>query len=129
MGIADVLATRLRQAQTEKLAPLDLVSALVSDELLRRQDRLFAPPLPPFVRPAQPTSPVPSLEGPIMDFRPLAELERRYLATALRNNSDRGLALLMDRATGFAGTAGFKGPSVRAMNAPICGAATVCGGA
>jgi DNA replication protein DnaC len=40
-GMADVLETRLRQAQAEKLAPLDLVSALVSDELLRRQDRLF----------------------------------------------------------------------------------------
>lgn len=40
-----------------------------------------------------------------MDFRPLAELERRYLATALRNNADRGLALLMDRETSFAGTA------------------------
>jgi DNA replication protein DnaC len=41
-GIADVLETRLRQAQSDKMAPLDLVSALVSDELLRRQDRLFA---------------------------------------------------------------------------------------
>lgn len=41
-GMADVLETRLRQAQTEKMAPLDLVSALVSDELLRRQDRLFS---------------------------------------------------------------------------------------
>ncbi len=41
-GMADVLETRLRQAQAEQLAPLDLVSALVSDELLRRQDRLFA---------------------------------------------------------------------------------------
>jgi DNA replication protein DnaC len=40
-GMADVLETRLRQAQTEKMAPLDVVSALVSDELLRRQDRLF----------------------------------------------------------------------------------------
>lgn len=40
-GMADVLETRLRQAQTEKMVPLDLVSALVSDELLRRQDRLF----------------------------------------------------------------------------------------
>ncbi len=40
-GMADVLGTRLRQAQTEKMAPLDLVSALVADELLRRQDRLF----------------------------------------------------------------------------------------
>jgi DNA replication protein DnaC len=40
-GMADVLETRLRQAQTEKLAPLDLVATLVSDELQRRQDRLF----------------------------------------------------------------------------------------
>jgi DNA replication protein DnaC len=41
-GMADVLETRLRQAQSDEMAPLDLVSALVSDELLRRQDRLFA---------------------------------------------------------------------------------------
>ena len=41
-GMADVLETRLRQAQTDKLAPIDLVSTLVSDELLRRQDRLSA---------------------------------------------------------------------------------------
>jgi DNA replication protein DnaC len=41
-GMADVLETRLRQAQTDKLTPIDLVSVLVSDELLRRQDRLFA---------------------------------------------------------------------------------------
>jgi DNA replication protein DnaC len=41
-GMADVLETRLRQAQSDHLAPLDLVSALVTDELVRRQDRLFA---------------------------------------------------------------------------------------
>ena len=40
-GMAAVLETRLRHAQTEKLAPIDLVSMLVSDELLRRQDRLL----------------------------------------------------------------------------------------
>ncbi|HLG55475.1 MAG TPA: ATP-binding protein [Vicinamibacterales bacterium] len=40
-GMAAVLETRLRQAQTEKMAPLDLVSALVADELHRRQDRLL----------------------------------------------------------------------------------------
>src|SRR6185503_11838450 len=33
---------RLRQAQTDKVAPIDLVSVLVGDELTRRQDRLFA---------------------------------------------------------------------------------------
>jgi hypothetical protein len=37
-GMAAVLETRLRHAQTEKITPIDLVSLLVSDELLRRQD-------------------------------------------------------------------------------------------
>jgi DNA replication protein DnaC len=40
-GMAAVLETRLRQAQTEKLVPINLVSALVTDELRRRQDRLL----------------------------------------------------------------------------------------
>ena len=40
-GMAAVLETRLRQAQSEKMTPLDLVSALVGDELVRRQDRLL----------------------------------------------------------------------------------------
>ena len=40
-GIATVLETRLRQAQTESMAPIDLISCLVSDELTRRGDRLL----------------------------------------------------------------------------------------
>src|SRR5918994_6972212 len=40
-GMAAVLETRLRQAQAEPMAPLDLVSCLVSDELTRRGDRLL----------------------------------------------------------------------------------------
>src|SRR3989442_5351833 len=40
-GMAAVLETRLRQGQTERGTPMDLVSMLVSDELLRRQDRLL----------------------------------------------------------------------------------------
>ena len=40
-GMAAVLDTRLRHAQTDHLVPIDLVSMLVSDELLRRQDRLL----------------------------------------------------------------------------------------
>jgi len=40
-GMAAVLETRLRQAQTEKMTPIDLVSALVTDELHRQQDRLL----------------------------------------------------------------------------------------
>jgi DNA replication protein DnaC len=41
-GMADVLETRLVQAQSEKLVHLDFLSVLVGDELLRRQDRLLA---------------------------------------------------------------------------------------
>ncbi len=41
-----------------------------------------------------------------MDFRPLAEAERRQLFNALRGNADRGIALLLDRSdTTFRGTA------------------------
>ena len=40
-GLAAVLETRLRQAQAESMAPLDLVSCLVNDELTRRADRLL----------------------------------------------------------------------------------------
>ena len=41
-GMAQVLEARLLQAQTERMAPIDLVSTLVSDELARRGDRLLA---------------------------------------------------------------------------------------
>ncbi len=41
-----------------------------------------------------------------MDFRPLAEVERRQLIAVLRGNADRDLAILMDRRdTSFVGTA------------------------
>jgi len=40
-GIAAILETRLQQAQTEPMAPIDLISCLVSDELSRRSDRLL----------------------------------------------------------------------------------------
>jgi len=40
-GMAAVLETRLRQAQAEPMAPIDLLSCLVSDELTRRADRLL----------------------------------------------------------------------------------------
>jgi len=40
-GIAAVLETRLRQAQAEPMAPIDLISCLISDELTRRSDRLL----------------------------------------------------------------------------------------
>jgi DNA replication protein DnaC len=39
--MAAVLETRLHQAQTESMAPIDLISTLVSDELTRRSDRLL----------------------------------------------------------------------------------------
>jgi DNA replication protein DnaC len=40
-GIAAVLETRLRQAQAETMAPIDLISCLVTDELTRRSERLL----------------------------------------------------------------------------------------
>ena len=40
-GRTDVLEARLRHAQTEKLAPLDLIATLVGDELQRRRGRFF----------------------------------------------------------------------------------------
>ena len=40
-GMAAVLETRLHQAQAEPMAPIDLISCLVSDELTRRADRLL----------------------------------------------------------------------------------------
>jgi DNA replication protein DnaC len=39
--MAAVLETRLRQAQAEPMAPIDLIAGLVSDELTRRSDRLL----------------------------------------------------------------------------------------
>jgi DNA replication protein DnaC len=40
-GMAHTLEVRLLQAQSEKQPPIDLVSALISDELTRRADRLI----------------------------------------------------------------------------------------
>src|SRR6266487_2324509 len=40
-GMAQVLETRLHQAQAEPMAPIDLISCLISDELMRRADRLL----------------------------------------------------------------------------------------
>ena len=40
-GMAAVLETRLRQAQAEPMAPIDLVACLVTDELNRRSERLI----------------------------------------------------------------------------------------
>ena len=40
-GIAAVLETRLLQAQAQAMAPIDLISCLISDELSRRSNRLL----------------------------------------------------------------------------------------
>jgi DNA replication protein DnaC len=40
-GMATTLETRILEAQTERMAPLDFLSLLVTDELDRRQDRLI----------------------------------------------------------------------------------------
>jgi DNA replication protein DnaC len=41
-GMADTLEIRILEAQSAQQPPLDFLSALVGDELLRRQDRLLA---------------------------------------------------------------------------------------
>jgi DNA replication protein DnaC len=41
-GMADTLETRLLEAQSGHQMPLDFLSALIGDELVRRQDRLLA---------------------------------------------------------------------------------------
>ncbi len=43
-GMAAVLETRLRQAEAESVAPLDLISCLVTDELTRRADQAGSAP-------------------------------------------------------------------------------------
>jgi hypothetical protein len=40
-GMAAMLETRLRPAQAEPMAPIDLIACLVSDELTRCADRLL----------------------------------------------------------------------------------------
>ena len=40
-GIAATLEMRLQQAQSERMAPIDLLSTLIQDELTRRADRLL----------------------------------------------------------------------------------------
>jgi DNA replication protein DnaC len=78
-GMAATLETRLLEAQSERHAPIDLVSALVQDELARRQDRLLARRL----QAARFRDPAASLDGFDFDFNP--KLNRRLvfdLATA-----------------------------------------------
>ena len=41
-GMAQTLETRILQAQSEKLAPIDFISVLVDDELQRRGDRFIS---------------------------------------------------------------------------------------
>lgn len=40
-GMAAILETRLQQASSERMAPIDLISTLIQDELTRRADRLL----------------------------------------------------------------------------------------
>src|SRR4029453_14413430 len=43
-GMADVLETRLRHAQTQRLPPLHLVATLVTHQLPRGEERVFVGP-------------------------------------------------------------------------------------
>jgi DNA replication protein DnaC len=78
-GMASTLETRLLEAQSERRAPLDLVGALVHDELTRRQDRLLARR----IQAARFRDPTATLDRFDFDFNP--KLNRRLvfdLATA-----------------------------------------------
>ncbi len=78
-GMASTLETRLLEAQSERRAPLDLVGALVHDELTRRQDRLLARR----IQGARFRDPTATLDRFDFDFNP--KLNRRLvfdLATA-----------------------------------------------
>lgn len=78
-GMASTLETRLLEAQSERRAPIDLVGALVHDELTRRQDRLLARR----IHAARFRDPTATLERFDFDFNP--KMNRRLvfdLATA-----------------------------------------------
>jgi DNA replication protein DnaC len=78
-GMASTLETRLLEAQSERRAPLDLVGALLHDELTRRQDRLLARR----IQAARFRDPTATLDRFDFDFNP--KLNRRLvfdLATA-----------------------------------------------
>jgi DNA replication protein DnaC len=78
-GMARTLEARLLEAQSERRAPLDLVAALVHDELTTRQDRLLARR----IATARFRDPTATLERFDFDFNP--KMNRRLvfdLATA-----------------------------------------------
>ncbi len=78
-GMAATLEVRLVEAQSDRRAPIDLVSTLVHDELLRRQDRLLARR----IAEARFRDPTASLDRFDFDFNP--KMNRRLvfdLATA-----------------------------------------------
>lgn len=78
-GMANTLEARLLEAQGERRAPIDLVAALVHDELTRREDRLLARR----IQAARFRDPTASLDRFDFDFNP--KLNRRLvfdLATA-----------------------------------------------
>ena len=78
-GMAATLEVRLLEAQSERRAPIDLVSTLVHDELTRRQDRL----LTRRIKEARFRDPAAALDRFDFDFNP--KMNRRLifdLATA-----------------------------------------------
>src|SRR5687767_5867663 len=95
-GMAAVLETRLRHAQTEKLTPIDLVSALVSDELLRRQDRL----LERRHKQASFCDPHPSLDNFDFDFNKKMNRGLIHAGHGALHRAARGCALSRPSGTG-----------------------------
>lgn len=72
-GMASTLESRLLEAQSDRRAPIDLVCALVHDELARRQDRLLARR----IQEARFRDPTASLDRFDFDFNP--KMNRRLV--------------------------------------------------
>ena len=96
-GMATTLETRILQAQTERTAPLDFLSALVADELERRKDRL----LERRIKKAQFRNPDRTLDGFDFEFNRKMDRSRVFeLATGHFINRREDVLLLGPPGTG-----------------------------
>ena len=80
-GMATTLETRILEAQTERMAPLDFLSLLVTDELDRRQDRLIERR----IKHARFRDAGRTLDGFDFDFN--KKMDRRLMVPALRTKA------------------------------------------
>ena len=94
-GMAAVLETRLRQAQAEPMAPIDLLATLVSDEMTRRSDRLLdrRRKLAAFRDPNKTLDNFDFTFNPKLNRSMVFDLQRERSSTAARTRCFLGLAV------------------------------------